>query len=440
MLSESRRMRRKHRKIIKTVRRLCTLLLVVCCWLTASVIAQQQVPDAPSAVKKPQELPSAPQPAPAPPRTAPKPTPQPPASSEPLDQPNLPVPDNVRQATQQNQRDELATTIKVNVNFVSVPVTVKDEHGNLVYGLRQGDFAVYENGNPQRITFFSDQPFPMSAAVVIDTGLPSNVLDKVQRTLPALIGAFGQFDEVGIWVYGNTVKKVRDFTAATATDLDATVQQLKDLQGEGSGVPFAGGPFNSPPTINGQPVDPSQPPVNTQVVRTPSKVLNDAILAAAQDLASRNRANRRIIFVISDGREKGSATSYSDVLKVLLSHNLTVYAVGVGGAALPGYGTLQRIPIPKLGPANILPKFASATGGQTFNEFDTQAIETAYSQVTEQARNQYIVGYSTRATVATGYRDIEVKVHRPGCDVQPGPECVRVYARDGYYPLPPSRQ
>jgi VWFA-related protein len=161
-----------------------------------------------------------------------------------------------------------------------------------------------------------------------------------------------------------------------------------------------------------------------------SRVLNDAILAAAADLGKRDRSRRKVVFVISDGRELGSTASYADVMKVLLSNEVSVYAVGVGGSAIPGYGTLQKFRIPGLGYGDILPKYASATGGQVFTEFTQRAIETTYARVTEEARNQYTVGYTARATPSSAYRGIEVKVNRPD---------LKVYAKDGYYPLPPPK-
>ncbi len=184
--------------------------------------------------------------------------------------------------------------------------------------------------------------------------------------------------------------------------------------------------------INGHPLDTPVTPVST-----PPKVahvINDAILMAARDLSKRDRVRRKIIFVISDGREQGSIASYSDTLKVLLTQNITVYAVGVEGASIPVYGTLQRIHLPKtgavLGYSNILPKYVSATGGGTvYGETAEADIERAYNQAIGDARNQYTLGYSTKPGVG-GYRQIEVRVRRPD---------VKVYAKDGYYPLPSAR-
>lgn len=320
------------------------------------------------------------------------------------------------------------------VNAVTVPVTVKDSSGHLVEGLLPKDFSVYENGVKQNLTFFTSDPFPLTAAVVIDMGMPDNVLSKVRDTLPAMIGAFGQFDEVSIFSYGNTVKKWQGFTAPNQVTV-AMLKRLKAQHGSAAGAPVVGGPLGQPgPVINGRNVadsTPNMPSMPSTTIRQ-SRVLNDAILAAARDLAERQAiARRRILFVVSDGREVGSDASYADVMRVLLSNGITVYAVGVGGAGIPGYRQLEKIHIPGLGYGDILPKYASATGGQVFPSFDQQAIETAYSKVTLEARNQYTLGYQTRATPSSAYRSIEVRVDRPG---------LRIYAKDGYYPLPPRRE
>jgi VWFA-related protein len=161
-----------------------------------------------------------------------------------------------------------------------------------------------------------------------------------------------------------------------------------------------------------------------------SHVLNDAVLAAANELNKRDPRRRKILFVVSDGREVGSANSYSDVVRVLLTHQIQVYAVSLAGGGVPGFRQSQRIRIPGQGYGNILPKYASATGGQVFEESDQKTIEEAYARVTEEARNQYTIGYNTALRPSSTYRTIEVRVGQPS---------LRIYAKDGYYPLPPGR-
>src|SRR6059036_1261509 len=70
--------------------------------------------------------------------------------------------------------------IRAKVDLVVVPVTVKGTGDTLVTSLRQQDFVVLEDGHQQTITNFTTDPVPLSAAVVVDTGLPPESLSKVR--------------------------------------------------------------------------------------------------------------------------------------------------------------------------------------------------------------------------------------------------------------------
>ena len=109
-------------------------------------------------------------------------------------------------------------------------------------------------------------------------------------------------------------------------------------------------------------------------------MLNDAILQAALDLRKRDRVRRKIIFVISDGREYGSKASYGDVKKVLLTNEIQVQAVSLGDSALPVYDKLERFHLPRQGYDDLLPKYASATGGVEHRELTRNSIEEMYSE------------------------------------------------------------
>ena len=324
----------------------------------------------------------------------------------------------------QNAQDELFSLTK-NVSFVTVPVRVKDSEGKLIDGLLAKDFSVYEDGVPQKLSFFTSDPFPLAAALIIDQGLPEPALKKVNQTFSALGGAFGPFDEVAVFTYGNTVNKRQDF--GNTTRMGIALQRLKDDRGANAGASVVGGPFGSGASTNSKPV----PGTNQVITPTPEyHVLNDAILMAAQELAHRSPTSRKIIFIISDGQEYGSRASYAQVLKVLLTDGIAIYAVGVDTAAMPIYGKVAKARIPGFGYSNILPKYVNATGGDVLDEFSKESIESAYGRLTVEARNQYTLGYNTAQKPSSNYRDIEVRVKRPGLEVT---------AKHGYYPLPPQR-
>lgn len=322
----------------------------------------------------------------------------------------------------------------VHVNFVQLPVLVMNKAGDLVPGLQWQDFAVYEDGVPQRLSFFSSDSSPLSAAIVVDTDLPMPSMKKVNESLPALLGAFSEFDEVALYGYGHTVTQVSGYTGA-ANVQTSTLTKVKRTGRQG-GPPQVFGPIAQGPSINGHPVTDPNAQVGTATsssgIPNPiseSYVLNDAILRAAQDLGRRDRTRRKIIFVVSDGRELGSKAGKDEVEKVLLTYNIAVFALGVDIAATPIYDKLNRPRVPGFGYQNILPRYAVATGGEAYTAFDRQSIEQAYSKITELARNQYTLGYNASISTSSNCRNLDVHVHRLA---------LTVIARQAYCPLPPS--
>ncbi len=407
----------------------------------------QEIPDAPTPqatpppperppIAKPEEKPAQPTGAARNPWTgSPATRPAPPQTEENEPPPPMPPVKTVPAGSvprQSSDSQQQLYTLVVHTNFVQVPVTVKDRDGRLVDGLLDKDFEVMENGTRQKLTFFTADPFALSVAIVLDLGMPDSAVQKVNQTFPALVGAFAPYDEVSLYTYSSTVSEVSDFAGATQK-LTALLNQMKTVHGYNNGPPVLSGPLApNGPIVNGIPVGSA-----TQPVYTPPKeahVLNDAILRAALDLSKRDRTRRKIIFVISDGREYGSKASYSDVLRVLLSNEIQVKAVAVEGAALPVYGKLERLHLPHEGYSNLLPKYASATGGApVYTELSRSAIEDVYAQVMSEARNQYTLGYTPargQKPSTSAYHSIEVLVDRPD---------LKIYAKDGYYPAPAAR-
>ncbi|HKW18816.1 MAG TPA: VWA domain-containing protein [Terriglobales bacterium] len=412
----------------------------------------QTIPDAPSAVQPPAApVPNLPQ-TPGSEQQPPPAAPQQPAANQPPPRDDQSSPDqepagphpplNIKTVPQggataaSNDDQDQFFKIRSNVNQVIVPVTVKDESGHLVNDLMPTDFAVRENGKKQPLNFFTKDPFALSAAVIFDLGMKDVDVQKVNHTFSALEGVFSPFDEVSIYSYSNAVSQLSSWTAAGQRLSDA-LTQLASATGTHNGPPVVDGPFGPQgPVINNVPVQANTPVVNTPAQE--SHVLNDAVLRAALDLSKRDPARRKVIFIISDGREYRSNASYRDVLKVLLSNNIMVYAIGVGGSAIPGYNKIERLHLPRFGYSDILPKYASATGGEVLNELTRTGLEDAYSQLLGDARNQYTLGYITHEPLVGQHNDIEVLVDRPSCRRSSVRPCVDVTAKEGYYAMPPA--
>ena len=320
-------------------------------------------------------------------------------------------------------------TIRTRVNFVLVPVTVKDSKHQLVPGLTYHDFQLYENGVQQRISFFTEDPFPLSVAFVIDQSLSADTMKKVNDALNGLQGAFAPYDEVAVYTYASHVNQATNFTGAQSERLTATLDQIKS-PGRYMEVPTNTGSLAEGPIINGRMVDPNTTPMHNgnyvQIIPKEVHVLNDAIFRAATDLAQRSKGRRRLIYVISDGKNQGSKLSYKEVVRYLLTNQIAVDGTLVGESATPILGFLDRFHIPMQMADNLLPKYTLATGGALDSELSRNGIERSFARIAEQARNQYTLGYNSHISVMDSrFRKIEVRVLRPD---------VTVIAKQGYYP------
>ena len=96
-----------------------------------------------------------------------------------------------------------------------VPVTVKDNEGKLEEGLLEKRFLILENGVPQKTHLLHQRSFSLAAALIIDQGLPDPT-DENQSDIRGARGAFGPFDKVAVFTYGNTVNKRQDFGNTTS--------------------------------------------------------------------------------------------------------------------------------------------------------------------------------------------------------------------------------
>jgi VWFA-related protein len=323
--------------------------------------------------------------------------------------------------------------IHTGVNFVEIPFTVKDNKGNPVAGLTWRDVRVYENNLRQQLALFTTDAFPLSVALVIDQSMTFDNMAKVNNSLGALQGAFTPYDEIAVFTYNNGPKMVTAFTAGPSARLTQALERSKQTGREP--MMYSSGPLSQNININNGQDRYTDPNTNSShgtsqlaIPNVPKEVhtLNDAILEAATALAKTAPGRRRIVYVISDGKEYGSKAKFSEVIKYLNTNKIAVYGTLVGDSALPVTGFLDRMHLPLMMRDNILPAYAKQTGGNFDGEFRQRGIETSFAKIAEEVRTQYTVGYYTHEPFIDGkYRSVEVKVLRPN---------LTVISKPGYWP------
>jgi VWFA-related protein len=331
--------------------------------------------------------------------------------------------------------EKIGTILRLNVTYVEVPVTVKDPKGHLVAGLTWRDFKVYENNTFEPIRLFYADPYPLSIAFVVDQGMTSDVMAKVNDSLDAIQGALTPYDELAVVTYSNGAHVQSDFTGAQSARVPFVMSMTRssgtEIASAVNSGPLAGCPIN----VNGNCADPTINPnfsvggVGSGAAMTIPKeihTLNDAILEAGKELQSRPKGRRRIIYVISDGHEAGSKATFKEVVRFLQTNDIAVYGTLVGTSATWGEGFVSKIHLPFTMYDNILYKYVAQTGGQADSERNLNGIEKSYMEIAKEARNQYTLVYASHESIYDSkYRKIDVRVDRPGLDVT---------AKSGYYP------
>jgi VWFA-related protein len=319
-----------------------------------------------------------------------------------------------------------APPISVVTRRVIVPVTVKDDHGQLVGDLTRDEFRIFADNVEQKITGFSSEAVPLSAVVVLDNDLNERVASQVQKSLSTIAAGFGPNDEVALVTYDQFPQTVSDFS----NNNDALFTALKRLELGTHNQQVISDPTTSgfggagPPPSHAGPIGSGPPPAASVQIHGSQRykkdnALNDAIFAAGDMLKARGRDRRKIVFLISDGtNSNNNEHSFDETLRALLVSDVSVYSVSVTHALPVGKALVQK-------GASELEKYAVDTGGDTFYSAKENDLERLYSEVTEQARNEYTLTFSPE-DVAKGqdYHPIEVRVKRPDLNVE---------SREGYY-------
>jgi VWFA-related protein len=300
--------------------------------------------------------------------------------------------------------------LQVQVNEVIVPFSVRDDDGKLVAGLTVDDFTVLEDGKVQTVSDFSDFPVALSVALVIDTGLKNESLEAIKASIPALVASFSDFDEMAVYRYDNAVFKVLDFIE----DKEALRDALNGLTDLGTSIQIVGGDRSQPSnTINGLPT------VNatTSALDRDRRVLHDALYQAGRDLRGRAPDRRSVIMVISDGTAERNEIDIEEVQQSLIEtgFEIQVYPIGLN------VEVFVRL-------TDSLDGYAELTGGKLFY-VDGDSLEATYSEITGQARNQYLLTYVSNNPIPPNtipFREIEI---RGGRDYD-------IDHRGGYYQVP----
>jgi VWFA-related protein len=315
-------------------------------------------------------------------------------------------------------------TITVHAQLVNLPVVVRDKNGALVTTLNKNDFALAVDGRSQPIRYFDrDNNLPLTLGLLVDTsGSVRSALDQERDASEAFLeqmvtGA----DHAFLIQFAHEVDLLQSLTSSTAKLRaalnNAGVQYNDDAQGSNNsgygGYGHHGG-FHGGTT------------------------LYDAIYLGSSQIMQKQQG-RKAIVVLTDGEDRGSMETIASSIAAAQRSETVVYAIyfkgeehGSGGYGHGGFG--GRGGFPGGGHDNeqhvdgrkVLAQITGETGGRMFEVSGKQTFAAIYTQIGEELRSQYRLGYVPDANAAAeGFHRVELTL--------PKDKKMFVQTRTGYY-------
>jgi VWFA-related protein len=284
--------------------------------------------------------------------------------------------------------------IRTQVNLVNLFVTVRDKSKHIVTDLKQEDFKVLEDNQPQQIAFFSKEvTLPITLALLLDTS------GSEQYMLPSIQDAGGRFvervlrkgDEALVMSFDSDVDLLSDFTDDRG-QIDRAIRKAR------INVPSAGSIGNNPGPIGSR-----------QITGT---ALYDAIYLACNEKLN-TEAGRKAIVIVTDAQDEGSKVRLEEAIEAAQRTDTVVHILLV---ADPHFGG---------GNGGVAHKITDETGGRTIAVNSEKHLGEAFDQISEELRSQYTLGYYPTNTAHDGkFRKIKVDMSNHD---------LKVLARKGYY-------
>jgi Ca-activated chloride channel family protein len=262
-------------------------------------------------------------------------------------------------------QEDAGAQFKVDVRLVNVFVTVTNDKGAPIGGLEKRNFRLFEDGREQEIRIFQrESALPLSIALEIDTSLSTRKdlkleLDAAKRFVHATVRP--ATDKLSIYTISENVDQLTGYTG-----------ELKRIDGAITGIHSGA-----------------------------ATALFDGLYLGSEGL--KERKGRKVIVLITDGGDTMSRTSYQEALRSALEAEAIVYSIIV----VPIESNAGR----NTGGEHALIQASEDTGGKYYYAKDIAQIDTAFRQVSDELRTQYLLAYyPSRRLSDSDFRRIEIKL------------------------------
>ena len=268
--------------------------------------------------------------------------------------------------SQQSPPDAAPSIISVRAELVELPVRVTDARGIVVSGLNLGDFRVFEDGRPQKLTLFEREDAPVTVGLVVDHSRSmAPKLAEVSAAVSAFAHSSNPQDEMFVVDFND----------------DVWLQIL-------GGKPF---------THNAKDLETAIAAVSARG-RT---ALYDAVAEGLKHLRF-GHCEKKALIIVSDGGDNASHQKFSQVLALAQRSGVMIYSI-----VLQGEGQEEN--------PGVLRRLSKSTGGISYFPRSAETIASISALIARDLRDQYTLGFAPeKQSTDASFRKIQVKVSAPG--------------------------
>ncbi len=297
-------------------------------------------------------------------------------------------------AQEPDQSQPPVTTLKVVTGLVAISAVVKSKDGEAKTGLTKDDFVLKQDGKEQPIRYFSrGSDLPLSFAIMVDTSAS-------QQTF---IGDESLASDV---FFETMLGRKED--RAMLVQFDTSVLQLKSMTNSATALHLALSHLSSR---------------GSAALGT---LLYDAVYVVAKNVLA-NETGRKAMVILSDGGDNGSRRSLAEAIEQAQRADVQIYSILYSMSSSLNGDNSGRAPKVDTG-LGALEKLSESTGGRVFTVSRTNSLRQIYTQIAEDLRLQYELGYKPAPdTQPNSYHKLELKAKDKKLTVQ---------ARKGFFEPP----